>query len=47
MFPGVGHFPHCGDPARFVRVLRAFVHDTPPAAVSSDGWRELLVPKSA
>ena len=47
VFPGVGHFPHCGDPARFVRVLRTFVQDTQPAAVSSDCWRELLVPRSA
>jgi pimeloyl-ACP methyl ester carboxylesterase len=44
VFPGVGHFPHCEDPARFVRVLRAFVQDAPPAAVSKERWRELLVP---
>jgi hypothetical protein len=43
----VGHFPHCGDPARFARVLRAFAQDTPAAVVSSSRWREFLVPKSA
>ena len=47
VFPGVGHFPHCGDPERFVRVLRAFIHDTAPAAVSPERWREYLVPRSA
>jgi pimeloyl-ACP methyl ester carboxylesterase len=47
VFPGVGHFPHCGDPDRFVRVLRTFIRGTAPASVSSDRWREFLVPKSA
>jgi pimeloyl-ACP methyl ester carboxylesterase len=47
VFPGIGHYPHCGDPERFVRVLRAFIDDTRPAAVSSSRWRESLVPKSA
>jgi pimeloyl-ACP methyl ester carboxylesterase len=47
IFPGVGHYPHCGDPARFARVLAAFVHDTPPAAVSSSHWRDYMMPKSA
>ncbi len=47
VFPGVGHYPHCGDPARFARVLAAFVQNTPPAAVSSSHWREHLMPKSA
>lgn len=46
VFPGVGHYPHCGDPARFVRVLRAFVHDTAAAAVSSNHWRDSLAPKA-
>ncbi len=45
VFPGVGHYPHCGDPARFVRVLRDFVHDTAPAQVHSNHWRESLAPK--
>jgi pimeloyl-ACP methyl ester carboxylesterase len=47
LFPGIGHYPHCGDPERFVRVLRAFIDDTRPAAISSSRWRESLVPKSA
>jgi pimeloyl-ACP methyl ester carboxylesterase len=47
LFPGIGHYPHCGDPERFVRVLRSFIDDTRPAAVSSSRWRESLVPKSA
>jgi pimeloyl-ACP methyl ester carboxylesterase len=42
VFPGIGHFPHCGDPPRFARVLRSFVHDTPAATFSSDRWKELL-----
>ena len=47
IFPGVGHFPHCGDPARFARVLTSFVRDTAPATVSSDRWRELLVTRQS
>jgi pimeloyl-ACP methyl ester carboxylesterase len=47
VFPGIGHYPHCGDPERFVRVLRDFIDETRPAAVSSSRWRESLVPKSA
>ena len=47
VFPGAGHFPHCGDPARFARVLREFVQETAPAAVSANRWREHFVPKSA
>jgi len=47
IFPGVGHFPHCGDPQRFADVLRAFVRDTVPAAGSTTGWREVMVAKSA
>jgi pimeloyl-ACP methyl ester carboxylesterase len=47
VFPDVGHFPHCGNPRRFAHVLRSFVHDTAAAAVSSERWRELLIPKSA
>ncbi|MDQ1519480.1 MAG: hypothetical protein QOI55_553 [Actinomycetota bacterium] len=27
VFEGVGHFPHCEDPERFVEVLRAFMRD--------------------
>lgn len=43
IFPGVGHFPHCGDPARFARVVTAFIADTPAAdLLSSRRLRELL-----
>jgi pimeloyl-ACP methyl ester carboxylesterase len=42
LFPGVGHFPHCEDPARFVRVLSTFIRDTEAAAVSSERFRALL-----
>jgi pimeloyl-ACP methyl ester carboxylesterase len=47
VFPGIGHYPHCGDPERFVRVLRDFVRDTRPAAISSNRWRQSLVSESA
>lgn len=42
IFAGVGHFPHCEDPARFVRVVSTFIRDTRPAAVSSARWKALL-----
>ncbi len=42
LFEGVGHFPHCEDPERFVRVLREFVRATAPASLSTGRWRELL-----
>ncbi len=32
IFEGVGHFPHCEAPVRFVRVLREFIASTSPAA---------------
>jgi pimeloyl-ACP methyl ester carboxylesterase len=37
VFEGVGHFPHCEAPERFVDVLRAFMRDR--QAGSSDGSR--------
>ena len=42
LFDGVGHYPHCEDPEKFVRVLEAFVDATEPARVSARRWRELL-----
>jgi pimeloyl-ACP methyl ester carboxylesterase len=36
IFDGVGHFPHCEAPARFVRVLTDFIDATEPAAVTED-----------
>ena len=47
LFDGVGHYPHCEDPARFVRVLEAFVDATAPAQVSGERWREILRKESA
>ena len=40
IFPGVGHYPHCEDPARFVAVLRDFFASTAAAAISERHWRE-------
>jgi pimeloyl-ACP methyl ester carboxylesterase len=42
LFDGVGHYPHCEDPEKFVRVLEAFVDATEPARVSARRWREIL-----
>lgn len=35
IFEGVGHFPHCEDPARFSRVLREFITTTAPATATA------------
>jgi pimeloyl-ACP methyl ester carboxylesterase len=42
IFENVGHYPHCEDPERFVRVLIDFITSTDPAHVSEARWRELL-----
>jgi pimeloyl-ACP methyl ester carboxylesterase len=42
IFEGVGHYPHCEEPERFVRALVDFVASTEPAQVSESRWRELL-----
>lgn len=36
IFDGVGHFPHCEDPDRFVRVLLEFIDSTKPACISEE-----------
>jgi pimeloyl-ACP methyl ester carboxylesterase len=36
IFEGVGHFPHCEDPDRFVRVLTDFMATTEPASVTDE-----------
>jgi pimeloyl-ACP methyl ester carboxylesterase len=36
IFERVGHFPHCEDPERFVRVLTDFIESTEPAAVTDE-----------
>jgi pimeloyl-ACP methyl ester carboxylesterase len=42
IFEGVGHFPHCEVPDRFVAVLVDFIASTAPAQLSASRWRELL-----
>jgi pimeloyl-ACP methyl ester carboxylesterase len=34
IFEGVGHFPHCESPARFVTVMTEFIENTAPAHVT-------------
>jgi hypothetical protein len=36
VFPGAGHFVHCDDPARFVRVLVDFLDSTRPASLTGE-----------
>jgi pimeloyl-ACP methyl ester carboxylesterase len=43
IFEGVGHYPNCEDPERFVKVVVDFMTSTVPAAVSTPRWRELLL----
>jgi pimeloyl-ACP methyl ester carboxylesterase len=40
IFPGVGHYPHCEDPERFVTVVRDFIESTEGAVMSERLWRE-------
>jgi len=47
IFDGVGHYPHCEDPDRFVEVLVEFIRSTEPARRSEGHWRELLRSPSA
>jgi pimeloyl-ACP methyl ester carboxylesterase len=42
IFRHAGHFPHRGDPRRFVDVLVDFIQSTPPARVDEQVWRERL-----
>lgn len=42
IFPGVGHFPHCEDPERFVRVLVDFLESTEPATVTDEQFARVL-----
>ena len=43
VFDGVGHYPHCEAPARFVDTLLDFVDGTEPAGLPEARWQELLV----
>ena len=40
--PGVGHFPHAEEPARFVEILEAFLHSTDPSPLTPEQMRALL-----
>jgi len=42
IFDGVGHFPHCEDPERFVDALVDFIAATEPARLSDVQWRQAL-----
>jgi pimeloyl-ACP methyl ester carboxylesterase len=42
IFDGVGHYPHCEDPERFVEVLCEFIDSTEPTHLTEARWRELL-----
>jgi pimeloyl-ACP methyl ester carboxylesterase len=43
VFPGTGHFPHRGDPQRFVELITDFVAETEPATVDMARIRELVL----
>jgi pimeloyl-ACP methyl ester carboxylesterase len=42
IFEGAGHFPHCEQPERFVKVLTDFMTTTSAAQLSLAQFRELL-----
>ena len=42
IYRGVGHFPHCDQPDRFVDDLLAFIDKTVPAQTDIDGWQDLI-----
>jgi pimeloyl-ACP methyl ester carboxylesterase len=42
VFDGVGHFPHCEAPERFVETLVDFVCGTPATRMSLDEWTRVL-----
>lgn len=44
IFDGVGHYPHCEAPERFIDVLVDFISSTAPAQLSERAWRELFHP---
>jgi len=39
---GLGHFPHCEDPAGFARILLDFIDSTDPATLDDTGLAQLL-----
>jgi pimeloyl-ACP methyl ester carboxylesterase len=46
IFEGVGHFPHCEDPERFVQVLTDFVGSTAPAALDEEHFARAVTRKA-
>ena len=42
IFERVGHFPHCEDPDRFVRVLTDFIASTEPARITDERFARAL-----
>jgi len=42
IFEGAGHFPHCDQPERFLRVALEFMETTQPVSVTEDGWHQLM-----
>ncbi len=42
IMPGVGHFPHAEEPARFVEILEEFLRGTEPSHVTPEQMRALL-----
>jgi pimeloyl-ACP methyl ester carboxylesterase len=47
IFEGVGHFPHCEAPERFVSVLTDFIRSTEPAAVTDAHFAHSLTHPAA
>ena len=47
VMPGVGHFPHVEQPARFAEILADFMRTTEPSALTPDERRALLQGGSA
>lgn len=42
IFDGVGHYPHCEKPERFIEVLSDFMTTTAPGVLSPAEWQRLL-----
>jgi pimeloyl-ACP methyl ester carboxylesterase len=43
IFPGVGHYPHCEAPERFLSVLTDFIESTEPAELTFGRRRQLML----
>jgi pimeloyl-ACP methyl ester carboxylesterase len=46
IFDGVGHFPHCEDPERFVRVLTDFMESTEPAYITDERFARAVAERA-